>query len=91
MKPGFKAVFGGQGKTMSAGRTTAAASGEEAVLSAAGRKKKATGKENAQDEEAETQADENLSLPNLSKGENLSKPDAVDLLEKETKPPKRFT
>ena len=35
--------------------------------------------------------EENLSLPNLVKGENLGKPDAVDLLEKETKPPKRFT
>lgn len=91
LKPGFKAVFGGQGKTTSAGRTTAAASGEEAVLSAAGRKKKVTGEDNAQDGETETQADENLSLPNLSKGENLGKPDAVDLLEKETKPPKRFT
>ena len=34
---------------------------------------------------------ENLSLPNLVKGENLGRPDAVDLLEKETKPPKRFT
>ena len=52
LKPGFKAVFGGQKK--------------------------------------ETQ-EENLSLPNLIKGENLGKPDAVDLLEKETKPPKRFT
>ena len=91
LKPGFKAVFGGQGKTTSAGRTTAASSGEEAVVSAAGKRKKATGEDNAQDEEAEMQADENLSLPNLSKGENLGKPDAVDLLEKETKPPKRFT
>ena len=35
--------------------------------------------------------EENLSLPNLVKNENLGKPDAVDLLEKETKPPKRFT
>ena len=34
---------------------------------------------------------ENLTLPELVKGENLGKPDAVDLLEKETKPPKRFT
>jgi len=34
---------------------------------------------------------ENLSLPELVQGENLGKPDAVELLEKETKPPKRFT
>ncbi|MBR4909592.1 MAG: DNA topoisomerase 3 [Acidaminococcaceae bacterium] len=41
--------------------------------------------------ETENQEEENLSLPDLSKGENLGKPEAVDLLEKETKPPKRFT
>ncbi|HBX75257.1 MAG TPA: DNA topoisomerase III [Acidaminococcaceae bacterium] len=41
---------------------------------------------------ADTDTDEeNLSLPDLVKDENLGKPDAVDLLEKETKPPKRFT
>ena len=59
LKPGFKAVFGGQSKKKTDGDT-------------------------------DTQ-EENLSLPNLIKGENLGKPDAVDLLEKETKPPKRFT
>ena len=61
LKPGFKAVFGGQ-------------------------------KKGADADKNETEAqEENLALPNLIKGENLGKPDAVDLLEKETKPPKRFT
>ena len=59
LKPGFKAVFGGQSKKKTDGDT-------------------------------DTQ-EENLSLPNLIQDENLGKPDAVDLLEKETKPPKRFT
>ena len=43
------------------------------------------------DADNENNEEENLSLPDLIKGENLGKPDAVDLLEKETKPPKRFT
>ena len=59
LKPGFKAVFGGQSKKKTDGDTD--------------------------------MQEENLSLPNLTQGENLGKPDAVDLLEKETKPPKRFT
>ena len=57
-----------------------------------GRQEKATsagdGKSAGADESNEA---ENLTLPELAKGENLGKPDAVDLLEKETKPPKRFT
>ena len=57
-----------------------------------GRQEKASpagaGKGAATDESSEA---ENLALPGLVKGENLGKPDAVDLLEKETRPPKRFT
>ena len=64
LKPGFKAVFGKQGKTPSGGGETGS------------------------DESGEA---ENTALPELGKNENLGKPDAVDLLEKETKPPKRFT
>ena len=56
-----------------------------------GRQEKAPaagGKNVPTDESSEA---EYLFLPELGKGENLGKPDTVDLLEKETKPPKRFT
>ena len=56
-----------------------------------GRQEKAPtdgGRNGSGDESSEA---ENTALPNLVKGENLGRPDAVDLLEKETKPPKRFT
>ena len=50
-----------------------------------------TGQSKKKDASETDTEEENLSLPDLVKGENLGKPDAVDLLEKETKPPKRFT
>jgi len=48
-------------------------------------------KQDADGENAEADKEENRPLPDLIKGENLGKPRKVDLLEKETKPPKRFT
>ena len=61
LKPGFRAVFGGQ--TAGVGSSDAADGGESL----------------------------NRVLPDLVKDENLGRPDKVDLMEKETKPPKRFT
>ncbi|MBR0292792.1 MAG: DNA topoisomerase III, partial [Acidaminococcaceae bacterium] len=50
-----------------------------------------TGQSKKKDASETDTEEENLSLPDLIKGENLGKPDTVDLMEKETKPPKRFT
>ena len=59
--------------------------------SSAKSKRKTAARDDGGQESDKEKEEENFSLPNLTKGENLGKPDAVDLLEKETKPPKRFT
>ena len=94
LKPGFKAVFGGQGKAAVNRKTVLAAkatANNESKSKKSGSDSQEDGDLNSNGNENEENETENLSLPNLIKGENLGNPDAVDLLEKETKPPKRFT
>ena len=92
LKPGFKAVFGKQEKPSSSEHVQNALTGEGAVPASAKSKKKTAARDDGGPEgENDDREEENLSLPNLIQGEKLGKPDAVDLLEKETKPPRRFT
>ena len=77
IRPGFRTVFANHGKK----------EGEEKDAGI----KTVRSKKSGADKADETAEEENRTLPDLVKGENLGRPDKVDLLEKETKPPKRFT
>lgn len=92
LKPGFRAVFGGAGKK-SAGSDMQDSLVEDGGTAddAAGGSRTKSGRLKKTRSAADDGEEENRTLPDLVKGENLGAPDKVDLLEKETKPPRRFT